>query len=39
VNDNPSIDAGVEDLALGDALYERVMAVLLERVEAAKRPG
>jgi glutathione synthase/RimK-type ligase-like ATP-grasp enzyme len=39
VNDNPSIDAGVEDVALGDALYERVTTVLLERVEAAKRPG
>lgn len=25
VNDNPNIDAGVEDAALGDALYSRIM--------------
>ncbi len=37
VNDNPSIDSGVEDKILGMALYERLMAVFLERVEARKR--
>ena len=36
INDNPSVDAGVEDQVLGDALYERLAAVFLERVEALK---
>jgi glutathione synthase/RimK-type ligase-like ATP-grasp enzyme len=38
VNDNPSIDAGVEDAELGDELYRRVMHELLRRMEA-KRNG
>ena len=38
VNDNPSIDAGVEDAHLGDALYLRVMAEFLRRMEQ-KRQG
>lgn len=38
VNDNPSIDAGVEDEVLGDDLYIRVMAELVARIEAGKRP-
>jgi glutathione synthase/RimK-type ligase-like ATP-grasp enzyme len=33
VNDNPSIDAGVEDAHLGDALYRRVMQEFLRRME------
>ncbi len=33
VNDNPSIDAGVEDAVLKGELYRRVMEVFLERVE------
>ncbi len=33
VNDNPSIDAGVEDQYLKDELYRRVMRVFLKRVE------
>lgn len=37
VNDNPSIDAGVEDSLLGPALYDRVVAVMLARIEARKR--
>ena len=37
VNDNPSIDSGVEDKVLGMDLYDRIMAVMLERVEARKR--
>lgn len=37
VNDNPSIDAGVEDSAAGDALYERIMRTLADRVDALKR--
>jgi glutathione synthase/RimK-type ligase-like ATP-grasp enzyme len=37
INDNPSIDRGVEDAVLGDALYERVMKVFRARVEAGKQ--
>lgn len=33
VNDNPSIDAGVEDAVLGDELYRRVAAYFLKRLE------
>lgn len=36
VNDNPSIDSGVEDTILQDALYTKIMAGLLDRVEKAK---
>ena len=36
VNDNPSIDSDVEDKVLGSALYERIAAEFLRRVEAAK---
>ena len=39
VNDNPSIDHGVEDTILHDALYEKIMAGLLARVEAGKHGG
>jgi glutathione synthase/RimK-type ligase-like ATP-grasp enzyme len=34
VNDNPSVEAGVEDQAEGDALYDRIMGVFLKRLEA-----
>jgi glutathione synthase/RimK-type ligase-like ATP-grasp enzyme len=34
VNDNPSIEAGVEDKMLRDYLYERIMEVFLKRLEA-----
>jgi glutathione synthase/RimK-type ligase-like ATP-grasp enzyme len=34
VNDNPNIEAGVEDQVLGDALYDRIIAALRRRVEA-----
>lgn len=37
VNDNPNIDAGVEDAVLGDALYRQVMDVFLRRIEARGR--
>ncbi|NBC21965.1 MAG: ATP-grasp domain-containing protein [Gammaproteobacteria bacterium] len=37
VNDNPSLDGGVEDAVLGEALYDRIMSVFLGRVEARKR--
>jgi glutathione synthase/RimK-type ligase-like ATP-grasp enzyme len=37
INDNPSVDTGVEDLVLGDELYERVMKVFKARVDAGKQ--
>jgi glutathione synthase/RimK-type ligase-like ATP-grasp enzyme len=37
INDNPSIDRGVEDAVLGDQLYERVMKVFRARVDAGKQ--
>ncbi|MCB1772195.1 MAG: RimK family protein [Gammaproteobacteria bacterium] len=33
VNDNPSIDSGVEDLKLGDELYRKVMASFRRRLD------
>jgi glutathione synthase/RimK-type ligase-like ATP-grasp enzyme len=38
VNDNPNIDAGVEDAYLGDDLYRRIMEEFLRRLER-KRLG
>lgn len=38
INDNPSIDAGVEDAVLGDALYKTVMAEFLRRLERRAMP-
>jgi glutathione synthase/RimK-type ligase-like ATP-grasp enzyme len=38
VNDNPSIDAGVEDAYLGADLYRRIMSEFLRRMER-KRLG
>src|SRR5215469_2563928 len=38
VNDNPSIDAGVEDAYLGEDLYRRIMQEFLRRMER-KRMG
>ncbi|GLQ97947.1 RimK family protein [Dyella mobilis] len=38
VNDNPSIDAGVEDTYLGEDLYRRIMQEFLRRMER-KRLG
>ena len=38
VNDNPSIDAGVEDGYLGDKLYLQIMQEFLRRMER-KRQG
>lgn len=37
VNDNPNIDAGIEDAVLGDFLYERILRHLSDRVEARRR--
>ena len=36
VNDNPNIDAGVEDAFLKNELYTRMMEVFLERIEETK---
>lgn len=36
VNDNPSVERGVEDQVLGDALYEAIMQVFRARLEAAR---
>jgi glutathione synthase/RimK-type ligase-like ATP-grasp enzyme len=33
VNDNPSVDHGVEDLFLGDLLYDRIMTEFLRRIQ------
>ena len=37
INDNPSIDAGVEDTVLKDDLYLKIMQVFLERIEKMKQ--
>lgn len=37
INDNPSIDSGVEDRVLGDALYERIMWHILQKLEDRHR--
>jgi glutathione synthase/RimK-type ligase-like ATP-grasp enzyme len=36
VNDNPNIDAGVEDQILGDEIYRRIMDGFLRRIEQRK---
>lgn len=33
INDNPNIDAGIEDAVLGDELYDRIMRSFLKRME------
>ena len=38
VNDNPSLDFGYEDGALGDELYTRVMKVFAKRLDALHAP-
>ncbi len=39
VNDNPNIDAGIEDVVLGRGLFDRIMGVFLSRMEARVRSG
>lgn len=39
VNDNPNIDAGIEDTVLKDELYRRIMKVILRRIEQHKEKG
>jgi len=36
VNDNPSIDHGVEDQLLGEALYDRIMRFFRQKIEEAR---
>ncbi|WP_419788313.1 GNAT family N-acetyltransferase [Pseudodesulfovibrio sp.] len=36
VNDNPSIDAGIEDEYLGDELYDRIMRSIYNRIETER---
>jgi len=38
VNDNPSIDAGVEDLVLKDALYTTVVEYFIDRLDRRSQP-
>ncbi|MCC5904720.1 MAG: RimK family protein [Balneolaceae bacterium] len=37
VNDNPSVDAGLEDAVLKDELYRKIMLELLRRIEEKKK--
>lgn len=37
INDNPNIDAGIEDKILGEEIYLRVMRVFLKRLESRGR--
>ncbi len=39
VNDNPNIDAGIEDAVLKEELYLRIMRVILRRIEQRKEKG
>jgi len=36
VNDNPNIDVGIEDLVMGNQLYENIMESFMNRIEIAK---
>lgn len=36
INDNPNIDAGIEDMVLEDELYLKIMSGILDRVEKVK---
>lgn len=36
VNDNPNIDAGIEDKVMGDELYKRIIQSLITRVEMSR---
>lgn len=36
VNDNPNIDAGIEDKLLGDELYNRLMRTIFDRIEISR---
>lgn len=36
VNDNPNIDAGIEDAVLQKELYEKVIASIFNRIEISR---
>ncbi|MGA2507365.1 MAG: RimK family protein [Chitinispirillaceae bacterium] len=36
INDNPNVDAGIEDTVLKSALYERIMEIFLKRILTSK---
>jgi glutathione synthase/RimK-type ligase-like ATP-grasp enzyme len=38
VNDNPNLDAGIEDAVLRDDLYRRIMESFVRRIESNKQP-
>ncbi len=38
INDNPSIESGIEDKVLKDGLYVKIMQVFLDRIEKKKAP-
>jgi glutathione synthase/RimK-type ligase-like ATP-grasp enzyme len=38
VNDNPSIDAGVEDVVLKDSLYRTIIEYFVERLDRRSQP-
>jgi glutathione synthase/RimK-type ligase-like ATP-grasp enzyme len=39
INDNPSIESGLEDAVLGDELYRTIMRGFAERIEALRGVG
>ncbi len=39
VNDNPNVDAGVEDQIAGGEIYQRIMKSLVQRIEKLKQPA
>ena len=39
VNDNPNVDAGIEDRFLGEELYQIIMQEFLSRLEARQAPS
>ncbi|PZQ46272.1 MAG: RimK family alpha-L-glutamate ligase [Micavibrio aeruginosavorus] len=39
VNDNPSIDAGIEDAVGGEKIYQAIISSLLRRIEAVGMPA
>lgn len=39
INDNPSVEQGVEDLVLKDSLYDAVIRSLVHRIEAPRQGG
>lgn len=37
INDNPSIDAGIEDEILGDALYLKILGTMADRLDRSRK--